>query len=110
MKRRRDACKRLKKVAVVILVCGLVAQICLLAAISDRTKQINEVRCKIQTLNAQIDNLEVRMANYKKTSAIQDRAYDLGMRSPTAEQIRVIPVPEAYADTSTHTAEMANAD
>ena len=108
--RRKSSCKVLKGVAVAILLCGVATQIFLLAAISDRTKRINDVRGRIQTMNAQIDNLEVRMANYKKTSAIQDRAYDLGMRSPTAEQIRVISVPEAYAGNSSHTTEMANAD
>ena len=61
MARRHDIAQILKILACVVLVGGLVMQICMLAAISSRTKATAQVNANIKTLSADKDNYNVKL-------------------------------------------------
>lgn len=109
MKRRLDITTILKFITCAVLVGGLAMQICMLAAISARTRETADVKNEIKQLSADRDNYNVRLASFCQRSNIEERALELGMQWPTDDQIRVISMPEEYRDTSTHTAEIADA-
>ena len=108
MARRYDLTHFLKILACVVLVGGLVMQICMLAAISSRTKKTAEIRKDIKKLSAERDNYDVKLAGFYQRANIEERAMALGMQWPTDDQLRVISIPSEYQDTSTHTAEIAD--
>lgn len=111
MKNRKNRLGKLMKFAAgAVLVVGLASQILMLSAISDKAKAIDEVQKSIRGLEADRDNYVVRMANYKKRSTIEERARELGMKEPEADQIRVVFVPTEYQNTSAHTAELSEAE
>ena len=106
--RRNDLGRFLKYLACTVLIAGLVMQICMLAAISAKTKQTAAVRGDIVVLSADRDNYNVKLAGCRQRDNIEERAIALGMQWPTDEQLRVITIPEEYKGTSTHTAEIAD--
>jgi len=108
MARRFDLGHFLKISACVVLVGGLVMQICMLAAISSRTKKTAEIRKDIKKLSAERDNYDVKLAGFYQRANIEERAMALGMQWPTDDQLRVISIPSEYQDASTHTAEIAD--
>ena len=108
MKRRRGVGGFLKILACCVLVGGLVMQICMLAAISSRTKETARVNAEIKQLSAEKDNYNVKLASFYQRANIEERAIGLGMQWPTDDQLRVISIPSEYQDTSTHTAEIAD--
>ena len=105
---RHDITQILKILACVVLVGGLVMQICMLAAISSRTKATAQINANIKTLSADKDNCNVRLAGFYQRGNIEERAIELGMQWPDDDQLRVISIPSEYKDTSTHTAEIAD--
>lgn len=108
MKRRLDITAILRFLTCAVLAGGLVMQICMLAAISAKTKETAAVKGEITQLSADRDNYNVRLASFCQRSNIEERALELGMQWPTDDQLRVISLPEEYRDTSTHTAEIAD--
>ena len=106
--RKNDLGRFLKYLACSVLVAGLVLQICMLAAISAKTKQTAAVRDDIVVLSADRDNYNVKLAGCMQRDNIEERAIAMGMQWPTDDQLRVITIPEEYQDTSTHTAEIAD--
>lgn len=108
MARRRDITHFLKILTCIVLVGGLVMQICMLAAVSSRTKQTAAIRADIKKLSAERDNYDVKLAGFYQRANIEERAMALGMQWPTDDQLRVISIPAEYQDTSTHTAEIAD--
>lgn len=109
MRRRFDIAAILRFLTCAVLVGGLVMQICMLAAISAKTRETAAVKDEITQLSADRDNYNVRLASFRQRSNIEERALELGMQWPTDDQLRVISLPEEYKDTSTHTAEIADA-
>ena len=109
MKRRFDIVSVLKTVAGIVLVGGLVMQICMLAAISSTAKKTAAVKSEIKQLSADCDNCNVQLASFRQLTNIEEQAIAMGMQWPTDDQIRVISIPSEYQDTSTHTAEIADA-
>ena len=108
MAHRHDISHFLKILACIVLVGGLVMQICMLAAISSRTKQTAAVKKDIIKLSAERDNYDVKLAGFYQRANIEERAIALGMQWPTDDQLRVISIPTEYQETSTHTAEIAD--
>lgn len=90
----------------VLLFAGLFLQICMLAEISGKNKQIATVEKNIETLSAEKDNLELKIAQYAQLSRIQECAFAMGMQWPEDDQLRVISFPSEYADQSAHTTEL----
>jgi cell division protein FtsL len=90
----------------VLLFAGLFMQICMLAEISGKNKEITSVDRDIRTLSAEKDNLELKIAQYAQLSRIEERALALGMQWPEDDQLRVISLPAEYADMSAHTTEL----
>ena len=109
MKRRFSTAYILKILACTVLLGGLVMQICMMAAISSTAKETAGVRNEIKQLSADIDNCNVQLAAVKQLTNIEEQAIAMGMRWPDDDQIRVISIPSEYKDTSTHTAEIADA-
>ena len=72
MARRHDIAQILKILACVVLVGGLVMQICMLAAISSRTKATAQVNANIKTLSADKDNYNVKLARDCTGHAVAD--------------------------------------
>ena len=99
-----DTRRVLKCLVCLMLVGGLVTQICLLAEISGKTKEIARVNAETERLSAQKDNLEVQLASFRSTERIRREAMELGMQLPEEDQLRVISIPQ---EASTHTAEIA---
>ena len=81
-------------------------QICMLAEISGKNKEIAAVDRDIRTLSAQKDNLELKIAQYAQLSRIEEQALALGMQWPEDDQLRVISLPAEYGNLSAHTTEM----
>ena len=102
-----DTRRVLKCLVCLMLVGGLVTQICLLAEISGKTKEISRVNAETERLSAQKDNLEVQLASFRSTERIRREALELGMQLPQEDQLRVISIPQEYQEASTHTAEIA---
>lgn len=90
----------------VLLFVGLFLQICMLAEISGKNKEIAKVEKDIRILSAEKDNLELKIAQYAQLSRVEERALALGMQWPEDEQLRVISLPPEYAELSLHTSEM----
>jgi cell division protein FtsL len=108
MAHRHDITNFLKILACVVLIGGLVMQICMLAAVSSRTKATAQVNANIKQLSAEKDNYNVKLAGFYQRANIEERAMELGMQWPDNDQLRVISIPSEYKDTSTHTAEIAD--
>lgn len=89
-----------------LLFAGLFMQICMLAEISGKNKEIAAVDKDIRTLSAQKDNLELKIAQYAQLSRIEEQALALGMQWPEDDQLRVISLPAEYGNLSAHTTEM----
>ena len=108
MKRRHDITGLLKFLTCFVLIGGLVMQICMLAAIHGTTKETAKINSELVHLNADRDNCNLKLANFKERGNIESLAKGLGMQLPTDEQLRVISIPSEYQNTSTHTAEIAD--
>lgn len=99
----------LKYLALAIAFVGLFIEICLLAEVSGSTKDIAKLDVEIARVNAEIDNLELSLAQQTNLARVQQRAEALGMDWPNDDQIRVISLPAEYAAGNAHTAEIAGA-
>ena len=108
MTRRRDITDLLKFLVCLILVGGLVMQICMLAAIHSRTKETARINQELIYITAERDNYDLKLANFKTRENIEGLAMELGMQWPEYDQLRFISIPAEYKDTSTHTAEIAD--
>ncbi len=108
MTNRHDITGLLKFMVCVILIGGLVMQICMLAAIHSKTKETARIGSELVYLRADRDNCYRKLDTFKTRDNIEARAMELGMQKPTDSQLRVISIPSEYQNTSTHTAEIAD--
>jgi cell division protein FtsL len=104
--RRKNGCAIARIALGALLFIGLFMQICMLAEISGKNKEIASVNKDISTLSAEKDNLELKIAQYAQLSRIEERALALGMQWPEDDQLRVISLPSEYGNLSAHTTEM----
>ena len=108
MTHRHDITDLLKFLVCIILVGGLVMQICMLVAIHSRTKETASINSELVYLTAERDNYDLKLANFKTRDNIESLAIGLGMQWPEYDQLRFISIPAEYQETSTHTAEIAD--
>lgn len=103
---KREACRVLKYVACAILIAGIVMQVFMLAEISGKAKERVRAEEDISRMYAAMDNMQLQLVGYERTTWIEQRAIEMGMQWPTDDQLRVIAVPHEYVDSTTHTAEI----
>lgn len=108
--REKRICRFLAGVLTLMLFAGLFTQIALLARVSGQQKEIQSVEREIRELNANADNLNLCLNQFRNLERIAARAQQLGMEQPTETQIRVVNLPAAIENTSTQSAENTGAE
>lgn len=108
--RERRLSRILMCVFAVVLFVGLFSQITLLACISGQQKQVETMEKQLRALDAQADNLNLCLNQFRNLERITLRAQQLGMEQPTDSQIRVVNLPYAIVSTSTQSVENISAE
>jgi len=103
--------RTLKIIAAILLFAGLFAQITMLSAISEKSKEASQLEREIVMLNADAENLELGINQYHNLDKIASRARSLGMVQPDETQIRVVHVERTHMrNTSTQAAGSAGGE
>ena len=108
--RERKLSRILRCVFVMVLLAGVISQITLLACISGQQKQVSALEKSIRELDANADNLNLCLNQFKNTERISLSAQELGMEQPNETQIRVVNLPNAIVSTSTQSVENISAE
>ena len=103
---RKKRSRAAKMLLVAILFAGLFAQIGTLASISGQSKRIAAVNRDMIELSARRENLALSLSMLKNPDRIEALALKLGMQRPDEGAIRVVNLPDAYADALPQTAEI----
>ena len=91
MKRARAVLARLIPVLLAVLAfAGMFARITMLARLSEKNKQIASLELQAERAQVKISQMELIRSELHDLEAIARRAAELGMRSPSAGQIRVL--------------------
>lgn len=104
-KRERDKSlsRAMMVLAALVLIAGLLLQISIRARVSAQSKQIASVQRQIQTLNADIMNLNLCINQSHNLEAIAARAAALGMEKMDESRVRVVTLYAPATDTSAQT-------
>lgn len=89
--------------AALVLIAGLIFQISMRARVSAQSKEIASVQRQIQTLNADIMNLNLCINQSHNLEAIAARAAALGMEKIDESRVRVVSLYAPTTDTSAQT-------
>ena len=89
--------------AALVLIAGLIFQISMRARVSAQSKEIASVQRQIQTLNADIMNLNLCINQSHNLEAIAARAPALGMEKIDESRVRVVSLYAPATDTSAQT-------
>lgn len=101
-----DTRRLLKCLVCLMLVGGLVTQICLLAEISGKTKEISRVNAETERLSARRITWRCSWLPSEGPNAFAGSP-GTGHAAAQEDQLRVISIPQEYQEASTHTAEIA---
>ena len=89
--------------AALVLIAGLIFQISMRARVSAQSNEIASVQRQIQTLNADIMNLNLCINQSHNLEAIAARAAALGMEKIDESRVRVVSLYVPATDTSAQT-------
>ena len=93
MKRARAALMRLLPVLLAVLAfAGMFARITMLARLSEKSKQVSALEMQAERSQIRISQMERVLSELHDREAIARRAAELGMKRPSAQQIRVIQI------------------
>lgn len=101
--REKSLSRAMMVLAALVLVAGLFFQISMRAKASAQSKQIAGVKQQIQTLNADIMNLNLCINQSHNLEAIAARAAALGMEKIDESRVRVVSLYAPATDTSAQT-------
>ena len=93
-----------------VLFVGLFSQVAMVARLSEQAKVSRSVEREIRDLNANVDNLNLSLNQYKSLERVALQAERLGMEQPAEGQIRVVSLPGIAGNTSTQSAENIGAE
>lgn len=99
----QQAARVLMAVAVVVLFCGLFAQIAVRAQVSAQNKEIAAVRARISAMNADVENVKLCINQHHNLDEIGKRASALGMEKLTEDRLRHVNLPAVGENTFTQT-------
>ena len=102
-------CKLLKILVLVVLIAGIAVQITLQIRVHAQEAQIASVQKQIQSLNADIMNLNLCIDQNYDLEAIAARAKALGMEEIDETRVRVVTLYGGHSESTTQTA-LANGD
>lgn len=106
----RRANRTLIMVFVAILLVGAFTQIAMIARVTGQNKQVQAVEKEIRDLNANAENLNLCLNQYKNLDRVAARAAKLGMDKPSGDQIRVVRLPAQLENTSTQSVANSGAE
>lgn len=101
--REKSLSRAMMVLAALVLVAGLFFQISMRAKVSAQSKEIAGVKQQIQTLNADIMNLNLCINQSHNLEAIAARAAALGMEKIDESRVRVVSLYAPATDTSAQT-------
>ena len=93
--------------AVVLL--GVIAQITMMAQLSNQSKQTYAARSESRELTSRIQNLNRSLGQFHNRERIAARAQALGMQLPDETQLRVVNLPGLSYSTTAQSAENTGA-
>lgn len=89
----RASFARLAPVFLALLVfAGMFARITMLARLSEKSKQISAYETQAERAQVKISQMELVLNELHDLDVIAIRAAEMGMKSPSAEQIRVLQI------------------
>ena len=83
-----------------VVVAGICLQLSRVAEIASNSKKISSCRSQIEQLTIDTQHLEIQISAKGNLDRVRDMAYDLGMVTPGAEQIRLVSLPAGFGDTT----------
>ena len=108
--RERKLSRALMIAFAAVLFVGLFSQVAMVARLSEQAKVSRSVEREIRDLNANVDNLNLSLNQYKSLERVALQAERLGMEQPAEGQIRVVSLPGIAGNTSTQSAENIGAE
>ena len=100
----------LMTVFLAILSVCLIGQIYMIVQTTNQSREMRSVEYEIRQLDARADNLNLLLGQLGDSDQIRVLAQNLGMVEPRADQIRVVNLPDALAESTVQSAENTGAE